>query len=144
MFQFDLIQKPHFRKIISALLAIAMLFCSFVIFGSITANAAGSLSLSASSAILIDAASGRVLYERNANEERPQASTTKIMTAIIALEASDPKKTVKVSQKAVGVEVDGKFGNGTKNAVIKWQKLMGLNADGVVGYNTWKKILGVR
>lgn len=54
------------------------------------------------------------------------------------------KNLTKLIQKAVGVEVDGKFGNGTKNAVIKWQKLMGLNADGVVGYNTWKKILGVK
>ena len=49
----------------------------------------------------------------------------------------------KIIQKAVGVIVDGKFGNDTKAAVIKWQKLMGLAADGVVGINTWKKILGV-
>lgn len=53
------------------------------------------------------------------------------------------KNLTKLIQKAVGVEVDGKFGNGTKNAVIKWQKLMGLIADGAVGINTWKKILGV-
>ena len=50
----------------------------------------------------------------------------------------------KIVQKAVGVKVDGKFGNDTKNAVIKWQKLMGLTADGCVGLNTWKKILGVK
>ena len=49
----------------------------------------------------------------------------------------------KLIQRAVGVKVDGKFGNDTKNAVIKWQKLMGLTADGAVGLNTWKKILGV-
>ena len=54
------------------------------------------------------------------------------------------KNLTKLVQRVIGVEVDGKFGNGTKNAVIKWQKLMGLNADGIVGYNTWKKILGVR
>jgi peptidoglycan hydrolase-like protein with peptidoglycan-binding domain len=50
----------------------------------------------------------------------------------------------KLVQRAVGVTVDGKFGKDTKNAVIKWQKLMGLVADGVVGLNTWKKILGVK
>ena len=33
--------------------------------------------------------------------------------------------------------------NDTRNAVIKWQKLVGLVADGVVGYNSWKKILSV-
>lgn len=53
------------------------------------------------------------------------------------------KNLTKIVQKAVGVKVDGKFGNDTKNAVIKWQKLMGLTADGDVGINTWKKILGV-
>lgn len=46
-------------------------------------------------------------------------------------------------QRAVGVTIDGMFGNDTKAAVIKWQKLMGLVADGAVGINTWKKILGV-
>lgn len=53
------------------------------------------------------------------------------------------KKLTKIIQKAVGVTADGKFGTGTRDAVIKWQKLMGLVADGIVGYNTWKKILGV-
>jgi N-acetylmuramoyl-L-alanine amidase CwlA len=53
------------------------------------------------------------------------------------------KNLTKIVQKAVGVTVDGKFGNGTKNAVIKFQKLVGLKADGCVGLNTWKKILGV-
>ena len=54
------------------------------------------------------------------------------------------KNLTKIIQEAVSVDVDGKFGNDTKNAVIKWQKFMGLIADGVVGYNTWKKILGVK
>ena len=49
----------------------------------------------------------------------------------------------KIVQKAVGVTVDGKFGNNTKNAVIKYQKLVGLKPDGCVGLNTWKKILNV-
>lgn len=52
------------------------------------------------------------------------------------------KNLTRIIQKSVGVTVDGKFGAGTKEAVIKWQKLTGLSADGVVGYNTWKKILG--
>ena len=53
------------------------------------------------------------------------------------------RNLTKIVQKAVGVEADGKFGKGTKDAVIKWQKLMSLSDDGVVGYNTWRKILGV-
>ena len=53
------------------------------------------------------------------------------------------KSLTKLVQTAVGVKADGKFGKDTKAAVIKWQKLMGLTADGAVGLNTWKKILGV-
>lgn len=53
------------------------------------------------------------------------------------------KSLTKLVQTAVGVKADGKFGEDTKAAVIKWQKLMGLTADGAVGLNTWKKILGV-
>lgn len=53
------------------------------------------------------------------------------------------KNLTRIVQSAVGVEVDGKFGKDTKAAVIKWQKLMGLTADGEVGINTWKKILGI-
>ena len=39
--------------------------------------------------------------------------------------------------------VDGIFGNGTKNTVIKYQKSKGLSADGIVGKNTWRKLLGL-
>lgn len=53
------------------------------------------------------------------------------------------KNLTKIAQNAVGVTADGKFGNGTKSAVIKFQKLVGVVADGEVGLNTWKKILGV-
>jgi peptidoglycan hydrolase-like protein with peptidoglycan-binding domain len=53
------------------------------------------------------------------------------------------KNLTKLVQKAVGVEVDGKFGNGTKNAVVAWQKAHNLAADGEGGLNTWKAMLGV-
>lgn len=59
---------------------------------------------SAQSAVLIEATSGTVIYEKNAHEMRPMASTTKIMTALVALEKSDLTKTVTISEKAVGVE----------------------------------------
>ncbi len=54
------------------------------------------------------------------------------------------KNLTKIVQNAVGVEDDGKFGNGTKTAVIKYQKKHGLTQDGAVGLATWKKILGVK
>ena len=54
------------------------------------------------------------------------------------------KNLTKIIQKEVGVTVDGKFGNATKQAVIKYQKSLGLTADGAVGPKTWKKILEVK
>lgn len=50
----------------------------------------------------------------------------------------------KIVQRVVGTTADGKFGNNTKNAVIAFQKTHGLAADGCVGIETWKKILGVK
>ena len=39
--------------------------------------------------------------------------------------------------------VDGIFGAGTKAAVIAFQKSKGLSADGIVGTNTWRKLLNL-
>ena len=54
------------------------------------------------------------------------------------------KNLTKIVQAAVGVTVDGKFGKDTHNAVVNWQKLVGLKVDGCVGLESWKKILGVK
>ncbi|MBP5426904.1 MAG: D-alanyl-D-alanine carboxypeptidase [Clostridiales bacterium] len=57
----------------------------------------------AQSAIVIDCDTGRVLYEKNAYQKRPMASTTKIMTAILAIENGNLNDTVSVSKKAAYV-----------------------------------------
>jgi D-alanyl-D-alanine carboxypeptidase (penicillin-binding protein 5/6) len=59
--------------------------------------------ISAKAAIVMDQDTGRVLYEKNIHMRLPMASTTKIMTLIIALEKSDLKEIVTVSQKAASV-----------------------------------------
>lgn len=58
------------------------------------------LQLYAKSALLMDAANQRVLYEKNGYEVLPMASTTKIMTAIIALEYGNLEDEVTVSSYA--------------------------------------------
>ena len=60
--------------------------------------------ISAKSAILIDSNSGRVLYEHNSYEQLPMASTTKIMTGLLACESGKLNKSVKVSAFASGTE----------------------------------------
>lgn len=63
-----------------------------------------SLGISASSAVVMVADTGEVLYEHNAHTQRSMASTTKIMTALLALENADLKKEITVSEKEVAVE----------------------------------------
>lgn len=58
--------------------------------------------LYAESAVLLDAESGRVLYGKNETDQKPMASTTKIMTCILALEYGDLASIVTVSDEASG------------------------------------------
>lgn len=60
-------------------------------------------SLNAKAACLIDADSGMVLFAKNADEKLPMASTTKIMTALIALESSDLSDTITFSAHAASM-----------------------------------------
>lgn len=53
-------------------------------------------------AVLMDEKSGRVLWEKNSKEPLPNASTTKIMTCILALESGKLDETVIVSKNAAG------------------------------------------
>jgi len=56
--------------------------------------------LEAASAILADLDAGEVLWERNADEPRPIASLTKIMTGLLVVEATDPDEVVTASPNA--------------------------------------------
>ena len=60
-------------------------------------------SLSAQSAILTDG-EGNVLFEKNGRERMGPASTTKLLTALVAAEACAPDARVKIPREAVGVE----------------------------------------
>lgn len=60
--------------------------------------------ISARSAAVIELSSGQTLWEKDADTRMPMASTTKIMTALVALENCDVQKKVKVSPLAVGIE----------------------------------------
>ena len=72
--------------------------------------------LYAQSAVLMDADNGRVLFEKNGSEKKPMASTTKIMTCILALEEGNLTDVVNVSEYAarqpkvhLGMQMDEKF-----------------------------------
>lgn len=65
------------------------------------------------SCVVVESSSGEILFANNESQIRQPASTTKIMTAIIALENADLKKVLTVSQSAVK-----EIGNGGTNASL--------------------------
>ena len=75
---------------------ILLFFVAFLIPISVFAD-------SGSSTIIMDVDSGRVLYEKNANSTKLIASTTKIMTCIIALENSDIEKEITVGEEVLSM-----------------------------------------
>lgn len=72
------------RKLLCLLLSLALL-------GGMTVHGT-ELSVEAPSCILIDAATGTVLYEKNAHERLAPASVTKVMTLLLVMEALDSGK----------------------------------------------------
>ncbi len=72
-----------------------------IIFSAVPMN---SYANSAHSAIVMEVKTGRVLYSKNISSKRAMASTTKILTALVALENGDLEEHVKIPKEAVGVE----------------------------------------
>ena len=67
-------------------------------------NTGTQVSYNAKAAILIEAESGRVIFSQNIDEKLPMASTTKIMTSLIALEQEDLDSEFTVDSQAIQVE----------------------------------------
>ena len=82
---------------------------SVFIFFAVTTCFAGtkitaSADSSAKSMIVIETSQNAIMYEHNAYQKLPMASTTKIMTAIVVLEYCRLSDIVKVDERAVGIE----------------------------------------
>ena len=58
----------------------------------LSANALGEDDITSPAAVLMDAQSGKILFEKNAHEQRPCASITKVMTLLLVMEALDSEK----------------------------------------------------
>ncbi|MBQ9079995.1 MAG: D-alanyl-D-alanine carboxypeptidase [Clostridia bacterium] len=97
-----------FRKSLAFALAFVSLILPLITPISAEVNYANirtdAVSVSAQSAILIDASNDNVLFAKNADLRLPMASTTKIMTALLALECGDIDKSYAIPKQAVGVE----------------------------------------
>lgn len=80
------------------------IFCLIFLLSFAVPKPAEAVSVSAQYACVIEAQTGQVLYEKNAYTKHSMASTTKIMTALIALEQGTLADTVTVSKNAAGTE----------------------------------------
>ena len=89
------------KKIYALLVTFVM--CYALVLPAVSAKA-GAPDVSAKAAVLIEADSGDAVFEKNADERLPMASTTKIMTALVAIEQVPFDRTVQINGNAVGVE----------------------------------------
>lgn len=90
-----------FRKIYIILILI-LLFNSFIFSSNIYAGENYvNLNIYSPSVLLMDAKSGKLLCEKNCNEKRYPASTTKMMTAILAVENCELSDIATVSYNAI-------------------------------------------
>lgn len=84
-----------------ALRVLSLALVCLVLLGAIPARAEDFLHLASEAAILMDAETGQVLYEKNADQKMYPASITKIMTALLALRELNPQDVLTVSPAAV-------------------------------------------
>lgn len=92
-------KNPKERIVIVSIFLILL----FIFYATVVFSADG-VSVSAKSAALYDPASKSFLYTKNADMQLPMASTTKIMTALVAIENADLDKSVSISDDAIGTE----------------------------------------
>jgi D-alanyl-D-alanine carboxypeptidase (penicillin-binding protein 5/6) len=86
------------KKVIFAILTIALLG------SSLPAQSAQLPVINAHSAVLMDAATGKILFRKNFQDIMAPASTTKIMTAILTLERLSLGKKVRISKNGATSE----------------------------------------
>lgn len=97
------------KKWISALLAVCFLLSPVCLRAQrVPLETEAPFELEAASVLLMDAGTGTVILEKNADEKRPVASVTKLMTILLVLEALDEGKItleqeVTVSKAAAGM-----------------------------------------
>lgn len=87
-----------------AILIIAAIIFSFLTIYAFGEHSGNGISTSAHSAALYQPELNVFLYEKNSQEKLPMASTTKIMTALVAIEACKMDELVAIDDRAIGIE----------------------------------------
>ena len=95
-----------------------LILCTFLslilILGNISTVKADEMDLNCKSAILVDAASGEVIVEKNPHEKLPPASVTKVMTMLLTMEALDSGKITYEDKVTISRQAESKSTEGTR------------------------------
>ncbi|MBQ3125816.1 MAG: D-alanyl-D-alanine carboxypeptidase, partial [Clostridia bacterium] len=94
----------HFCRRIQYRRPLSVLLCLLLLTSVLCLPLSAAPGVSAECAVLMDADTGRVIWQKNADLRRGMASTTKIMTALVAMQTVSLDRVVKVSPEAVGIE----------------------------------------
>lgn len=95
-----IVRYTHLYKIFISFLFI--FFINLIFFCNLNC-ATFDLNINVPAAVVMDMDSGRILYEKNADEKRPMASLTKIMTSILLVENCDMEELIEVPQAAANI-----------------------------------------
>lgn len=96
-------KKDNVNIYVAVLLLVAVIF-SFLTIYAFGEHQSGGFSVSGHSAVLYEPETRSFLFSKNADLRLPMASTTKIMTALVALEECDTDELVAIDERAVGTE----------------------------------------
>ncbi|MDU4133976.1 MAG: D-alanyl-D-alanine carboxypeptidase family protein, partial [Clostridium perfringens] len=100
------------KKYIRKIAAFAIFLSLFSIVSSVPVKAEEAIEVEARSALLMEASTGKIIYEKNANEKFAPASVTKIMTMLLAMEKVD-RGEIKLSDQITVSETAKKMGGST-------------------------------
>ena len=95
------LRKRILKQVTAGILSLVLAGCPVFLLPVYSAE--GPETLYSAGAVLMDADSGRVLYGKNESEPYAMASTTKIMTCILALELGEPEQIVTFSKTAASM-----------------------------------------
>lgn len=82
-------------------ISIILMVFGIILLNLFTVYADDGLSIKAKAALIVEKNTGKIIYEKDINEQNYPASTTKILTAILTIENCDLEETATVSQNAI-------------------------------------------
>ncbi len=109
------------RSLVFGILVISMLFTYIT---PVYTYAAQPQNLTAKAAVLMEEKTGKVLYAKNEQEKMYPASTTKLLTALVALDYLDPEEMVVAGSEVYAVPIDSSKAGHEKGETLKVENLI--------------------